>query len=524
VSEARADVRRRGNAWVLAAYAAILLPGTCALAAQRSLWHDELATFYLARLSEDRLWAMMKTGAEAIPPFFYDVTRIPLHAFGWSELPARLPAVLGFCLLGVCLFHIVGRRIGTAYGAVAMFVPLVTSAYRFAHEARPYGLVLGLAGLAVLAWQIAGEGRRRPLALVLLALSVAAAVGCHYYSVFVVLPLMVGELARSKRRRRFQPGVWIALTAALVPLIAYLPLIRGATVNVGVYYAKPSWGFPADFYLELLGPSGPAAALTVALVLLLRFIDSSKPPDRSNDGARGMPPEEIVAALGFMAIPIAGAVAAHLYLGTATMRYLLFSALGVSIALPILLHRLLAGSSRSAVIVSLGLGVCALGLQIGALRSATGQRVWLSRISQRLECETSGGLSVVLLDSDAFLRLNHYGSRQLAARLVYVAEPDLSLHYLGHNTNDRSQLMLRSALPGDVERYAPFVSSHDRFLVYGSLAGNGYWMWLLTKLLDDGYHMEVTVRDRDELLFLVSHPQAAGAVNDSRTATTDRCR
>ena len=46
---------------------------------------------------------------------------------------------------------------------------------RYAHEARPYALVLALAGIALVAWQAAAEGRRRRVALFSLGFALAAA-------------------------------------------------------------------------------------------------------------------------------------------------------------------------------------------------------------------------------------------------------------------------------------------------------------------------------------------------------------
>jgi hypothetical protein len=44
-----------------------------------------------------------------------------------------------------------------------MLFPLITNAYPYAYEARPYGLLLGFCGLSLLCWQSAAEGQSRLL-------------------------------------------------------------------------------------------------------------------------------------------------------------------------------------------------------------------------------------------------------------------------------------------------------------------------------------------------------------------------
>ena len=80
----------------------------------------------------------------------------------------------------LCLYAFARRRVSAPYAAVAMLTATMWAGY--ASNGRPYGLMLGLAGLSLVAWQSAAEGRRRPLALAVLAASLAAGVATHYYA------------------------------------------------------------------------------------------------------------------------------------------------------------------------------------------------------------------------------------------------------------------------------------------------------------------------------------------------------
>ena len=95
-------------------------------------------------------------------------------------------------------------------------------AYLYAFEARAYGLVLGFAALALLSWQSVALGRRRVLSLVCLAGGLSAAVSSHYYGIFVILPLALGEASRSVSRRR----VDLASPSGLSPVHSTAARIR----------------------------------------------------------------------------------------------------------------------------------------------------------------------------------------------------------------------------------------------------------------------------------------------------------
>lgn len=65
-----------------------------------------------------------------------------------GSLALRLPEMLGVWALCLCLYRFVARRLSSLAGVAAMLFPLVTIAGFYGTEARPYGLILGLAGLA----------------------------------------------------------------------------------------------------------------------------------------------------------------------------------------------------------------------------------------------------------------------------------------------------------------------------------------------------------------------------------------
>jgi hypothetical protein len=175
--------------WPIGGILVLCLVCACVLASRKLMWNDELYTYYIATQPTVRqIWQALMTGAEQIPPTFHLLTR---------GVPSP------------------------SYGLIAMVFPLVTDAYRYAYEARPYALLLGLSGLALVSWQAASEGRNRWPWLMLLGGSLAGAVASHYYGVLVVAALAIAELVRTRLRGPLDPPVWIALvlacTAPLLP-------------------------------------------------------------------------------------------------------------------------------------------------------------------------------------------------------------------------------------------------------------------------------------------------------------------
>src|SRR5262249_20830996 len=157
---------------LLAGFTVLYFAATWAVSRHKLLWYDELLTYYLCRLPRFAdFWTALATGPDLSPPAYHLSVRGTYALLGEGLTISRLPAAGGVGAVALSLFFSVGRRVPPAFAWSALLFPLTTRAYYYAFEARPYGLVLGCSGLALLCWQAAAEGRRRPLALAGLALS-----------------------------------------------------------------------------------------------------------------------------------------------------------------------------------------------------------------------------------------------------------------------------------------------------------------------------------------------------------------
>lgn len=491
------------------------------IAARKPLENDELFTLNIARLpSLTDVWGALLTGAEQMPPLFYVITRASLALLGENGFALRLPGMLGILVMGISLFLFVSKRGTAIQGLAAMLFPLTTAAYYYSFEARPYGLVLGFAGLGLISWQaLADESGRRPALLIGLALSLAAAISSHYYAVLIVIPFLCGEAARALVRRRLDLPVLAAIAVSMTPLLFHLPLIRSARSYSTAFWAQPKWGDIPDFFNFLLAsavlPLTAMLLLTVAWSLLAPAMETEREP------APGLLMHEFFVAIGFIAIPIAAVVIAMFVTRAFTYRYALSAVIGLTVLIPPAFKR--SGSHLLPVLLVLLLlmGVARRGgltLQDAARRTAEIE----AEIALLLR-DDHGDLPVVCSDPHAFLMLSHNAPAGLRSRLVYLGDVSESMRYLGHNSLERGMFDLLKPWFGlNVQSYRSFLKPGRRFLLFGDPFH--FLNWVLPDLQTSGAGIELAGKHRDSMLFLVSSdgepgPASIGESAESRGGT-----
>jgi hypothetical protein len=120
---------------------------------------------------------------------------------------------------------------------------------------------------------------------------------------------------------------------------------------------------------------------------------------------------------------------------------------------------------------------------------------------------------IAMAEITPFHRVSFYARRDLARRLTYVADPHLSIRYLGHDTVDRGLLDLNSWFPLNVVWWHDWLSTHTSFLVYGYVDDRS---WLTFELPSVSDSVELVGRqDKWRLLFSVKHVKVPA---DDRTA------
>lgn len=440
-------------------------------------WDDEFFTLYLARAPWHSLVQALFTGADQHPPAFYYLTHLVTQLFGTSHLTVRLPAIFGFWLFCICAYEIVRSLAAPSWAVVAMLLPLATDFYYYATEARGYGLVTGFAALAVLSWLKVTAHRRRTLFLPLLAFGLVAAISSHYYAVLTAFSLGIGELVRTRQTRRFDLGVWVALAFTFVPIVLFLPVIRGAKQYSLHFWAIPAWSDALKFYPSELGlgifPLLGALAFAVSFGFSLSgWIEID--PLRQRGPLKSW---EATALCLLAALPFLTMALAKLVTHGFSNRYAIATAAGVTILTAYTLSRI-APRSLAALAAALTC-LCVFLIQVRLLRSRfLEERVvyksYVSRLSQ------TGTQQIAISEWGVMHRVSFYSPRSLATRVVYVAAPDISIKELGQDTIDRGALALRPWFPLQILSVPSFLNNNQHFLVFGHNVE--HWTWIIHEL------------------------------------------
>jgi len=338
-SEAAAPVRARGARawWPLAALVALAAALRLPTLAQQSFWYDE--AFTAVHVFHPSLSATLSAmvHSENSPPVWYLLTWVDVRVLGDGEFALRLPSALaGIATVPVAWGigrELAGRRAALIAAALVAVQPLFVW---YSQEARVYALFLFTSALATLCFlrALALPSRGRMAAF---ALSGALALATHYFSVFLLAPMLLWLLyERATRRAAVGAAVALALAGgALLPLIIAQGghgtqwigewALASRLEAVPQYYLTGYSGAPLGHGIELLialpilaaaalgalalSPRGRRGAL-IALVLLASGVLA--PLVLALAGADYLAPRNLVAAM----IPLTALIAVLLAAAT----------------------------------------------------------------------------------------------------------------------------------------------------------------------------------------------------------------
>lgn len=477
-----------------------------ALAHVKPFWNDELYTFYIARRPGMRgVWDALLTGAEQLPPLFYAITKASIGIFGYTHIGMRLPEILGFWLMSLSLYGVALRFASAPYAILATVFPLLTGAFDYAYEARPYGLVLGFCGCALWCWFEATGGSRRSLAVVGLAVSLAAALSCHYYAILAFLPLMAGEAVRSWQRRRLDPPVLIAFVVSLAPLVVFFPLIRAAHSYAATFWAKPHWGSIIDFYQGALYPS-ELLLFAVPLALVVHVLVNSEIVGASA-GRSPISLSGLVIVTGFALLPVAAVILGKTITHAYTDRYALIAVIGLTCVLVWALSRLASdGAIPALLLIVLGVGLFSV-QSVHHYRALIG---WARDDERTLRflVDNTGGQPVAIQNPHLFFELSALWNGRPGLTLVYLFDRDHALAYTNTDVVELGLMTLKSWAPLHMERFGDFVARKSPILVYPPPPPlePGAFEWLVGELERDHWHFTVSAHNGEHPLFLAEPP------------------
>ena len=454
----------------------------------RRFWYDELFTYQMSQMpGMTGVWAALMGGADLNPPLGYAFVKVSQLLFGNGELATRLPSLIGFFVMALCLYRFIARRSSALLGYVAAMVPLCSGAYYLASEARPYGLMLGFAGLALVCWQEATIRSKRGWFLAGFTLSLAAALMSHCYAVLIFLPFGFAEIVRQYRERTMDWKMWAALVAPMGCVAVYFPLFANLTsYTLGNYSFRVQWTAIPEVYERWLTPLlWPAAAGA----LLLAAPALGKPV--REEPRHSVQWHEWAIAAGFAIIPAAAVLLAKVLNSQFYPRYGAMGVLGLSLLLGLFL-RWRNTNTKAATLVVAAFLCCYVasfgGWVYGILADAqTSETAPLSKKERRQAIDQiRPELPFVAASALEFLELDHYSKPEFAKRLYYLSDRDAELEYTQSDILAGGFPVMEKwfKMRGLVVRYQSFIQKHPRFLLYGPYACPNDW--LIKKLIDDG--------------------------------------
>jgi len=439
-------------------YLGLVLP-----AALRPFWYDELFTYNVATLPGFRaMWDALTHGADLNPPLFYVVTRAAISLFGPTELAFRTPAIAGFLVMCCCLYAFVAHRAGACYGFIAMLMPLVTGAIKWAPEAR--------------------DGPVRSLRGALLT---------HCFAVLVLTPFALAQLVRDYHRRKIDWLMWVCIVLPLAACFSYLPLLA-TSQHFDYHYRvfQPGWHSVVEFSDVLFAP---ALWPVLAGMAILAFGASR----RSKVDAPLAPlwkTGEVVLAAGFSLVPLLAIALARITVGPFMVRY------GVSavIAVAVLFAQAAATLAARSKVVGSALVLVVLGFAAG--RTAAQFSDALSSVPDPvLNLDQHADLPLVVSSGLIFYPMTHYATAGRANRLWFLTDEKIALRVTGSDMFEKGLPALNRLFPmrAHLQDYSGFLAAHPRFLLYGY--ADNKMDWLIPQLRDDGAQLRYVGQRIDQM-------------------------
>ncbi|MGH7786420.1 MAG: ArnT family glycosyltransferase [Candidatus Binatia bacterium] len=467
------------------------------LAAQKPFWFDELLTYNIAAMpTAGDVWRAWLQADDAMPPLVHFATHLSGSTLGFSHVTARLPAMVGFWLLCLCIFIFLRRRVCPMLALVGMLLPVtVPLVYSYAYEARAYGMVLGFCGAAVVCWDLASDARWRRVALLGLPIFLAGAIAAHTFAILVVVPLALAELARTLERRHVDWVVWMGLVAATLVILPVNPVVAHLrrSPNLAQFSVGRRANVPEvmEVWNQLL--STPANLLGL-LALICIWRDRASPADDPSLPAapgRQPSPADWVLIIGLMALPAIGWVFANLVTRLFPLRYVIATVIGFSLGVPLLCRMAIRRRPEIALLLAAWVVVAAAASPMSA-RHTMRKTLTRANIAAGWGCfrllnlwknVPQDGLPIVMSDFFVYHQIHHYAPEPLKQRMVFVVDREFG------KLIEPSVPFYSKVFGEHMEGLEEFLRSHRSFYLYD--CGNPAQSPMMERLLGAG----ATVRD-----------------------------
>jgi hypothetical protein len=261
---------------------------------------------------------------------------------------------------------------------------------------------------------------------------------------------------------------------------------------------KATWfSIPETYYGLLRKPFFFLVPALLFLILLSRRRGSVARQEPVSIQPRSSPPlPDVVAAVGFAALPIIEVVLTKIMGGGFSIRYALPAVIGFSILLAFAAHALerhARGSMKLLPVWLLGCYFLHLVTIVCLNKEVTfSWRSGQPELPQALGHTDGLRVPLVIEDGNTFVQYAYYRLESGHTTLAYI------IHSNEHE--DTTEIVMRKMRPlcvYDIEEYKEFVKRHPRFLLLVRYND------LYNKLLQDGARMQIEHREDGQTLYLV---------------------
>jgi hypothetical protein len=463
------------------------------------MWNDELLVLWTDKVPGlEQLVRIQRFYPISLDPLFYHLAgHGAIRAFGANAFAIRLPSLLGFLIMQLCLFIFVRRIAGERAGIIALAFPAITPAFYYAVEGRPYGMMLGLIGIAMVSWQIAASRESsRIAALAALALAIFLTLNTHYFGCLLLIPLLAAEGWRTLQRRKFDVPILAAMAlGTLLGILLVLPFIHGASEFrahiwdpkveprriLAIYtMALPTWldPGPRTYFVFLF----QVLLALVPCYFLLRYWRAAL---RQHDGV-------FLVMLG--ALPFFGFLLARFVTHTFEPRYSIGALIGVSGVVAIGFQPILARPSKqraafaAVLLMTLALGTKHIVDQISITRGEKAVLIMAPELKATLKA--TPGQPIYIQNPHTFAYVSYYEpDPELRSRLAFVYSRDLELRLLGRDTNALSAINLTHFSDLKIDSFES-LSSHPGTRLFVLSEGDFYNDWITSALAERGARVQ----------------------------------
>jgi hypothetical protein len=336
---------------VAAALALFYLATSLYISSHRLLWFDEVFTAHLAHLQISALISALHNGVDSLPPAYYMVVGVFAKLFGNSALALRLPSTLAMVATLLIVFDCARRLTDGLHGLIALALasgPLAGEGF----EARSYAIYVMFAALAIWIWTCCRQPARRTA--ILFGAVLFLAVCFHYYAALLLVPFLILEASGWRPWQLPSAKLMAGVFGVILPAILLAPFILSFSRQFSSgFWSRPSVSELIGIYSNIF----EGGFLLLALIAVWMVFVDRKP------NSMELPAMQSAEALGwlFLAIPLAGFIAAELKTNAFAVRYFLGIVPGVAVAFACCMRR----QFRTVPLVSLGIFLLLAGWGIG---------------------------------------------------------------------------------------------------------------------------------------------------------------